>query len=115
MRIVFWATLSSIVLLSGCASGNAAHYIGPYRTSWVKQQIAAYDEPTNETASHVTRKVIYAGKPAYLIPSPCCDRFDYLYDSRGIILCAPSGGFGGRGDGSCPEVLANVGGTDAVR
>ena len=56
-------------------------------------------------ASQVTGKVIYAGKPFYLIASPCCDKFDYLYDTKGVILCAPYGGFTGRGDGSCPEVL----------
>ena len=104
-------TLGSIVLLLGCSS-SSVRYVGPYSAKWVKQQIRAYEMPTNEAASQVTRKVIYAGMPAYLIPSPCCDKYDYLYDPRGVILCAPSGGFTGRGDGSCPEVLGTAGARD---
>jgi hypothetical protein len=72
-----------------------------------------YEMPTQEAATKVTRKVMYAGKPAYLIPSPCCDKFDYFYDARGVILCAPSGGFTGRGDGSCPEVLGTASAKDS--
>ena len=98
------AFLGFIVLLFGCASSDV-RYVSPYSTKWVKQQIRAYEVRTNDGVSGVTRKVIYAGSAAYLIPSPCCDKFDYLYDSRGVILCAPSGGFAGRGDGSCPEIL----------
>ena len=95
--------LSLIVMLLGCSSGGSVRYVSPYPTRWVKQQINAYDLRTASTS--VTRKVIYAGEPAYLIPSPCCDRFDYLYDSKGVILCAPSGGFAGGGDGSCRDLL----------
>jgi len=101
------AALGFIALLLGCTSSNG-RYVSPYPTKWVKQQIRAYEMPTNSGVSQVTRKVIYAGNSAYLIPSPCCDKFDYLYDSRGVILCAPSGGFTGLGDGSCPELLPGV-------
>lgn len=95
------------LVLEGC-SAQPARYVSPYPVAWIKQQIAAYEMPTDQTPSRVTRSVIYAGKRAYLIPSPCCDRFDYLYDSSGAILCAPSGGFAGRGDGSCPDVLVEA-------
>ena len=105
-------TLGSIALLFGCASSSNVRYVGPYSAKWVKQQIEVYEMPTKEGVSQVTRKVMYAGKPAYLLPSPCCDKFDYLYDSTGVILCAPSGGFAGRGDGSCPEVLRTASAKD---
>src|SRR5688572_8435952 len=102
-----WGAFGFIVLLLGCSSSNV-RYVGPYSTKWVKQQIRAYEMPTNEGASQVTRKVIYGGNSAYLIPSPCCDKFDYFYDSSGVILCAPSGGFTGRGDRSCPGVFSEL-------
>jgi hypothetical protein len=92
------------VPLLGCSSSNA-RYVSPFSTKWVKQQIRAYEMPTNEGVSQVIRKAIYGGNSAYLIPSPCCDKFDYFYDSRGVILCPPSGGFTGRGDGTCPAVF----------
>jgi hypothetical protein len=96
--------IGSILPVLGCSSANTTHYVSPYSARWVRQQVRLYEAPTNEAQSRVSRKVLYAGKPAYLIPSPCCDKFDYLYDFKGVILCAPSGGFTGRGDGSCPEV-----------
>src|SRR5262245_15993153 len=89
---------ATIGLLFGCSSSNG-RYVNPYSTRWVKQQIRAYE---TRSPSQVTGKVVYAGNSAYAIPSPCCDKFNYLYDSRGVILCAPSGGFTGRGDGNCP-------------
>jgi len=110
-RLVRCAVSLGAVLLLGCSSGTV-RYVSPYPSAWVKKEIAAFEKRTNETPSHVTLKVVYAGKQAYLIPSPCCDRFDFLYDSDGVILCAPSGGFGGRGDGSCPEVVPSAGARD---
>jgi len=109
LRLSELVALGPIMLLFGCSSGDVVRHVGPYSTKWVTQQIEAYEMPTKEAVSHVTRKVMYAGKPAYLIPSPCCDQFDYLYDSRGVILCAPSGGLAGRGDGRCPEVVRTAG------
>ena len=106
-------TLGPIVLSFGCSSSsNVLRYVSPYSANWVKQQIDAYEMPTKEVGSQVTRKVVYSGKPAYLIPSLCCDKFNYLYDSKGVILCAPSGGFAGSGDGSCPEVLRTASAKD---
>ena len=42
-------------------------------------------------------------KVYYLFTSDCCDQFDYLYDANCSIVCSPSGGFTGEGDGNCPE------------
>ena len=50
------------------------------------------------TAVYLAR---YQGKTAYLVVPPCCDMFDKLYDENGSFLCAPTGGFGGGGDGKC--------------
>ena len=108
-----WGALCFIVPLLGCSSSNGQYVnVSPYSARWVKQQIRAYEMPTNEGLSQVSRKVSYGRNSAYLIPSPCCDKFDYFYDSRGVILCAPSGGFTGRGDGSCSEILGTAGAKD---
>ena len=45
----------------------------------------------------------YQGKTVYLFTAPCCDQFNVLYDSNCTMMCAPSGGFTGRGDGKCPD------------
>lgn len=98
----------AIALLLGCSSSNA-RYFSPYSTKWVKEQIRLYETPTRDAIGQVRRKVISGDEPFYLIPSPCCDKYDYFYDTRGVILCAPSGGFTGRGDGSCDEIFGSAG------
>lgn len=39
----------------------------------------------------------------YYFTSDCCDQYNYLYDENCDEICAPDGGFMGRGDGKCPE------------
>ncbi len=39
----------------------------------------------------------------YLFSSNCCDQFNTLYDESCNRICAPSGGFTGRGDGRCRD------------
>ena len=45
----------------------------------------------------------YDGKKVYAISSNCCDFFNTVVDSDCNYVCAPSGGFTGRGDGKCPQ------------
>ena len=47
-------------------------------------------------------RYIIDGKPYYYVRSPCCDFHNHLYDLNGDYLCAPDGGFTGKGDGKCP-------------
>jgi len=41
----------------------------------------------------------------YLISYNIPDSYENLYDSTGQLLCAPSGGLSGRGDGRCPDFV----------
>jgi hypothetical protein len=45
----------------------------------------------------------YNGKKVYLFSSNCCDQYNMLYDENCNALCAPSGGFTGRGDRKCED------------
>ncbi|MGZ8559322.1 MAG: DUF6970 domain-containing protein [Chitinophagaceae bacterium] len=45
----------------------------------------------------------YEGKQVYLFSSNCCDQYNNLYDIDCKNICAPSGGFAGKGDGKCNE------------
>lgn len=44
---------------------------------------------------------IYEGKRVFLFSSPCCDQHNRLVDNDCNYLCAPTGGYTGRGDGKC--------------
>ena len=45
----------------------------------------------------------YEGKRVYLFSSPCCDQYNNLYDSDCKLICAPSGGYTGKGDRKCMD------------
>ena len=46
---------------------------------------------------------LYKGKKVYLFTPQCCDQFHMLYDDSCKSICAPTGGFTGRGDGKCTD------------
>ena len=45
----------------------------------------------------------YNGKRMYLITAPCCDRYIELVDENCNYICAPSGGYTGKGDEKCKD------------
>ena len=45
----------------------------------------------------------FQGKKVYLISSNCCDQYNSLVDSDCQVICAPSGGITGKGDGKCND------------
>lgn len=44
----------------------------------------------------------------YYFTSDCCDQFNFLYNEKCEIVCAPDGGITGNGDGSCPEFIGEI-------
>lgn len=48
------------------------------------------------------------GKIYYYYQLDCCDQYNYLYDEECNLVCAPDGGFGGTGDGNCPEFVGDI-------
>lgn len=43
------------------------------------------------------------GKDVYLLIPTCCDKYIKAFDTNCKLICIPSGGFSGKGDGSCPD------------
>ncbi|WP_242692006.1 DUF6970 domain-containing protein [Aridibaculum aurantiacum] len=50
----------------------------------------------------------YHGKRVFLLSAPCCDFFSTVVDEDCNYICAPSGGFTGKGDGKCPNFAAEA-------
>jgi len=44
----------------------------------------------------------------YYITSDCCDQYNYLYNEKCEVVCAPDGGFTGGGDGNCPTFQGTI-------
>ena len=51
---------------------------------------------------------IYKGQRVFLFTANCCDQFYMLYDGSCHYLCAPSGGYTGKGDGKCADFADNA-------
>ncbi len=45
----------------------------------------------------------FDGQMVYYVAADCCDQFNSVYDSNCNLICHPSGGIAGSGDGQCPE------------
>jgi hypothetical protein len=45
----------------------------------------------------------YRKQRVYLFSSDCCDQYNMLYDENCNAVCAPSGGFAGKGDEKCAD------------
>lgn len=60
------------------------------------------EDPQEGTPLYITRYQ-YKGKTVYYMASPCCDKFNVVYDSDCNILGYPDGGFTGKGDGSLQD------------
>lgn len=60
------------------------------------------NEPKWNPAGEVN-EYLYNGKRVFLVSANCCDQYYVLYDENCTVLCAPSGGFSGKGDGQCPD------------
>jgi hypothetical protein len=82
----------------------AAH-AAPGLPGWLAALVADYDAQPARTAAEAVFELPYRGATAYLVTAACCDQFNPLYDARGVVICHPSGGFTGRGDGKCPAPL----------
>ena len=72
---------------------------------WLRIRLADYDAQPGPAAPRAVFELRYGDGVAYYVKAGCCDQLDPLIDARGVLLCHPSGGFTGRGDGKCPGPL----------
>lgn len=49
---------------------------------------------------------LYNGKNVFLISQHCCDIPSVVLDQDCNVICSPSGGFSGRGDGKCVDFVS---------
>ncbi len=67
----------------------------------IQDKIEAIQQQPKYNPPATVYRYLYADKYVYLFSSACCDQYNYLYDKDCQVICAPSGGFTGRGDKKC--------------
>jgi hypothetical protein len=71
----------------------------------VSKQITQFQDAPLENPPQSIWQYEYNSRIVYYIPPQCCDQYSQLYDTNGILICAPDGGLIGTGDGKCPDFL----------
>ncbi|WP_457391396.1 DUF6970 domain-containing protein [Roseateles sp. P5_E1] len=103
-----WYAGVSVILALAAAAYSAVEFGEPAPLSTalpnaaVHERILAFEADARPRALDVTSFVGPDDRPVYLFTPLCCDQFNQLYNAEGRFICAPSGGFGGAGDGKCP-------------
>ncbi|MFD1139740.1 DUF6970 domain-containing protein [Larkinella insperata] len=88
-----------LTLILGCEDKNPAPETVPDCIQQVIEKIK--QEPVWNPPAQVYRYA-FKGQEVYYIPPRCCD-IPGVVIANCDTLCAPDGGFSGKGDGRCPE------------
>jgi hypothetical protein len=95
------ASLSIIILLTGCSISTSSA-----NPKWVDKLIVNFQsDPVGNPPQSIWRYE-YKDQTVYFVPAQCCDQYSKLYNASGDLVCAPDGGFIGKGDGRCPDFFS---------
>ena len=67
----------------------------------IQDKIDAIQQQPRYNPPATVYRYVYGDRYVYLISSDCCDQYNYLYDKDCNLVCAPTGGITGKGDGRC--------------
>lgn len=110
--ILISLTLLSLLIISSCA-GHKTSLIEKVALNdsmpvCITRKIEAIkQEPVWNPPAQVD-EYLYNGKQVFLFSSDCCDQYNMLYDTECNIICAPSGGITGGGDGKCANFFSTA-------
>jgi hypothetical protein len=96
LMVISFAVLAS--LGSGCNKEGKEENTPKSCIDSLKEQIQNLPP---QTPPATIWQYTYNGSVVYLVPAPCCDRFNPLYNVDCEIICHPDGGITGKGDGKC--------------
>jgi hypothetical protein len=65
----------------------------------LEAKIKSMQSDPNEGAPLSVTQYVYQNQKVYYVASPCCDKYNVVYDSVCNILGYPDGGYTGKGDG----------------
>ncbi len=68
----------------------------------LQTMIASMVAKTNGSPQSIT-KYTYKNQEVYYMVSPCCDKYNVVYDSNCNVLGYPDGGYTGKGDGKMTD------------
>ena len=108
MMIQLTYFIMCVFLFLSCASGKKTTAVDNLKDVQglplcIDSKIKSMSADPNEGSPISVTAYNYKGKIVYYMVSPCCDKYNVVYDSVCNILGYPDGGFTGRGDGKMPD------------
>ena len=93
------------ILFNSCGSVNAQKEDSAQKetNNCIQQKIEEFKKQPVTNPPMSVYQYTYNDKTVYFVSAPCCDRYSILYDSECTIICHPSGGITGAGDGKCTD------------
>ncbi len=86
-----------MLLFTSCVSNK------PVVPRWLHDKLLQAER--NPGSYEEVWKYDYRGQVVYYFITSCCDRFTELYAADGRLVCYPTGGITGNGDGKCRKFL----------
>lgn len=72
---------------------------------WLQAKIWEFQSQPVANPPRLISKTVFEGKTVYYISAACCDIPSQLFDEDGKLICYPSGGIAGGGDGKCKSFI----------
>ncbi|MEO6894565.1 MAG: hypothetical protein ABI136_05975 [Ginsengibacter sp.] len=92
-------TFTVALFLFGCAAHKKVK-VNNELPSCLRSKIDSMAVNPGEGMPQSVTRYYYLDKTVYYLKSPCCDKYNIVFDSACHILGYPDGGFTGRGDGN---------------
>lgn len=97
MKYILLILAVPLIAVSDCNKSKQA------TPSCIEQKIKEIKAEAKWNPPGEVNEYIYQDRHVYLVTSNCCDQYILLYDDHCNIICAPSGGITGKGDGKCAD------------
>lgn len=90
-----------LLLLIALQSQTCTKHSGSKIPACIQDKIEAIQQQPKFNPPATVYRYLFQDKYVYLFSSNCCDQYNYVYDRDCKVICAPSGGIAGQGDGRC--------------
>jgi hypothetical protein len=101
MKVCFLILFAVCSVMTACSQTTQSS-----NPAWVDKLIAQFERDPVGNPPQSIWSYEYNDQVVYFIPAQCCDMYSTLYDASGNVICAPDGGFTGKGDGRCPDFFS---------
>ena len=109
MKYVFGIWLLVILMQTSCSKNTQGDCLNELNApSCIVQKIEEIKAQPKWNPPAKISEYEYEGRKVYFWLSNCCDQFNPVYDSECKLVCYPSGGFSGGGDGKCMNFFSTA-------